>query len=57
MTAVICDTCEQYIETTNRTFPGYCSPACRDHAHAERERRRQAARLRRAEARVGEGRP
>ena len=51
MTAINCDSCGEYIETSNRRFPGFCSPECRDEdrarrdaAESERAQRRAAAR-------------
>ncbi len=38
-----CDWCGGYIETSNRSHPGYCSPDCRD---AEQQERRDARRRR-----------
>lgn len=36
MSVPVCDWCEGWIETSNRTHPGYCSPGCHQAAVAER---------------------
>ena len=48
MPTPVCDHCDGYIESTNRRWPGYCSPSCRTALHEQREaarRRRIAKRL------------
>jgi len=37
MTALNCDSCGEYIETSNRHFVGFCSPECRDVDRARRD--------------------
>ncbi len=38
MSSPVCDQCGSWIEVDNRSFPGYCSTACRQHAAADRDR-------------------
>lgn len=47
---VNCAWCEQYVESSNLRFPGYCSPQCRDAEREQREAARQESRRRRRRA-------
>lgn len=51
MTAVNCDWCTEYIEVSNRGFPGFCSTVCRDIDRARRDRQASDLARRRADAR------
>jgi hypothetical protein len=37
MSSAVCEECSNYIEVTNRRFPGFCSTDCRDGDRARRD--------------------
>ncbi len=47
----VCTYCDGWIETSNRSHPGYCSPTCRDRTRATRDRATAEQAQRRADRR------
>ena len=49
MPVPICDHCDGDVLSSNRRWPGFCSPSCRTAMHAKREAARRARLMKRLE--------
>ncbi len=38
MSSPVCSECDDWIDSGNRAFPGYCSVNCKQKAHEQRDR-------------------